>query len=296
MKDSRPAIRALLDLTRELETNPSLRELSGFRERIKALDRLDAYRLDQPFSCRSVEAEIQRRARSLYAELEAINMKFYENLRLEIQRGNGPNTLLQGIFKSDGVGDTIRLASGESYDHLDEFVAGILRFAQPGATIAPLPAEMVPYQPTPARHIFDFVNRAQLTEQDVLVDLGSGLGHVSLLASICTGTRSIGIEMESAYVNCARQSAYELGLENVTFIARDAREADLSCGSIFYLYTPFLGAVLRAVLDSLRREAAARKIRVCTFGPCTPIVHEEQWLKPIQPVEAGQVAVFRSGN
>jgi len=65
--------------------------------------------------------------------------------------------------------------------------------------------------------------RTQLTERDVFIDVGSGLGHVSLLASICAGTRCIGIEVEAAYVNCARQSAYELNLNNVTFIHRDAR-------------------------------------------------------------------------
>jgi hypothetical protein len=155
---------------------------------------------------------------------------------------------------------------------------------------------MVSYQPTPARHIFDLLNRAQLTERDLLVDLGSGLGHVPLLTSICAGTRSIGIEIEAAYVNCARQSAHELNLDNLTFIHQDAREADLSRGTIFYLYTPFLGAVLRGVLDLLRKEANHREIRICTFGPCTPFVREEQWLKPVQTVDSGQVALFRSRN
>jgi hypothetical protein len=50
-----------------------------------------------------------------------------------------------------------------------------------------------------------------------------------------------------------------------------------SAGTVFYLYTP-LRAIPRAVLDSVAREAAGRKIRICTFGPCTPTVAEEQWL------------------
>jgi len=116
----------------------------------------------------------------------------------------------------------------------------------------------------------------------VFIDVGSGLGHVSLLASIYAGTRCIGIEVEAAYVNCARQSGYELNLNNVTFIHQDAREADLSCGTIFYLYTPFLGTILRGVLDSLRREAASREIRVCTAGPCMPTVGEERAWSPLR--------------
>jgi len=292
-------ISALRNLTRELEVDRSLGELNRFRERIEALDRLDAYPLDRQFSAlasKSIEARLYRQARALQAKLEATNLKFYDTIREEIQQGADPKKLLQWTAKSDKVGDAMCLAFGESYDYLDELVSGVLRFVKPDARIVQLPAEMVPYQPTPARHIFDLIARTQLTERDVLIDLGSGLGHVPLLASICTSGRSVGIEVEGAYVNCARQSAFELNLNNVTFIQQDVREVDLSSGTVFYLYTPFLGTILRAVLDLLRREAVSREIRVCTFGPCTPTIGEERWLEPIEPLEAGRIAVFRSGN
>jgi hypothetical protein len=292
-------ISALCNLTRELEVDRSLAELGRFRERVEALDRLDAYPLDRQFSALdsdSIEARLYRRARTLQAKLEATNLKFYDTIREEIQRGAAPNRLLQWTIRSGKVGDAIRLAPGDSYDYLDELVSGVLRFVEPDARILRLPAEMVAYQPTPARHIFDLMARTQFTERDVLFDLGSGLGHVPLLASICTSGCSVGIEVEGAYVDCARQSAYELNLNNVTFIQQDAREVDLSKGTVFYLYTPFLGTILREVLDLLRREAVSREIRVCTFGPCTPTVGEERWLEPIEPPEAGRVAVFRSGN
>ena len=292
-------ISALRNLTRELEVDRSLAELGRFRERVEALDRLDAYPLDRQFSALdsdSIEARLYRRARTLQAKLEATNLKFYDTIREEIQRGAAPNRLLQWTIRSGKVGDAIRLAPGDSYDYLDELVSGVLRFVEPDARILRLPAEMVAYQPTPARHIFDLIARTQFTERDVLFDLGSGLGHVPLLASICTSGCSVGIEVEGAYVDCARQSAYELNLNNVTFIQQDAREVDLSKGTVFYLYTPFLGTILREVLDLLRREAVSREIRVCTFGPCTPTVGEERWLEPIEPPEAGRVAVFRSGN
>jgi histone methylation protein DOT1 len=292
-------INALRNLTRELEVDRSLGELNRFRERIEALDRLDAYPLDRQFSAlasKSIEARLYRQARALQAKLEATNLKFYDTIREEIQQGADPKKLLQWTAKSDKVGDAMCLAPGESYDYLDELVSGVLRFVKPDARIVQLPAEMVPYQPTPARHIFDLIARTQLTERDVLIDLGSGLGHVPLLASICTSGRSVGIEVEGAYVNCARQSAFELNLNNVTFIQQDVREVDLSSGTVFYLYTPFLGTILRAVLDLLRREAVSREIRVCTFGPCTPTIGEERWLEPIEPLEAGRIAVFRSGN
>jgi hypothetical protein len=139
------------------------------------------------------------------------------------------------------------------------------------------------------------IRRTQLTAQDVFVDLGSGLGHVPLLVAICTDARAIGIELEPAYVECARRSAEALRLTNATFLTQDARVADLSSGTVFYLYTPFCGAILRVVLDQLRLIATTRDIRVCTFGPCTAIVAAEPWLTQ-DPVEASYISFFRSRN
>jgi 16S rRNA A1518/A1519 N6-dimethyltransferase RsmA/KsgA/DIM1 with predicted DNA glycosylase/AP lyase activity len=128
----------------------------------------------------------------------------------------------------------------------------------------------------------------------VLVDIGSGLGHVPLLASILTSARSIGIELEATYVERARQSAESLNLNRVTFIQQDARAADLSTGTVFYLYTPFTGSILSSVLSRLRREAAARPIRICTYGPCTSVIAEEAWLEAAAAPMPQRVALFRS--
>jgi precorrin-6B methylase 2 len=153
---------------------------------------------------------------------------------------------------------------------------------------------MVFYQPTPARHIFQMLARLALGEDDVLIDLGSGLGHVPLLVAIATPARSIGVEWQGAYVAAARQCAQELGLARARFVQGDAREADLSAGTVFYLYTPFGGDMLRAVLDRLQVEARRRPIRVCTLGPCTQSVARESWLQPLDASRLDRPAIFHS--
>jgi hypothetical protein len=202
--------------------------------------------------------------------------------------------LLQFVAKSDPAANSGSLPSGESYDYLDDLISGVLQLERPADLRVQLAAEMVAYQPTPARHIFALIGRTALTEHDVLIDLGSGLGHVPLLVSICTGARCIGIELEAAYVDCARRSAQALQLNDVTFIQQDAQAADLSSGTVFYLYTPFRGSILRTVLDSLRREAQGREIRLCTYGPCTPTVAEEPWLVSTGTPKVDQIAEFSS--
>jgi hypothetical protein len=292
-------VKALQNLISELQQDPSLDEPHRLRRRIEALDHLDAQLSDGQVSDvvpESIEAALHHQARAIYARLESANFKLYQAIRHDIQRGAGPDSLLRWVPKSGRTATEVNLANGESYDYLDDLISGVLQFRRPSAEVVQLPAEMVFYQPTPARHIFDLIDRIALTERDLLIDLGSGLGHVPLLVSICTDARCVGIELEAAYVDCARESAQALNLNNVTFIQRDVRESDFSGGTVFYLYTPFIGTILRAVLNSLRQEALSREIRICTFGPCTRIVAEEQWLKVVETLETGRIAIFRSLN
>src|ERR1700722_6350164 len=209
-----PMVRALQSLIEELERDRSLDETDRLRERIEALDRLDAYLMDEDLpapSVHSAEAELYRGAIALCARLEAANFTLYQSIRGGIQQGAGRDSLLRWMPKrSDGHGEAVELASGPGYDYLDELVSGVLQFEKPATASVQLAPEMVFYQPTPARHIFDLIERTALTDREVLIDLGCGIGHVPLLASICTGARCIGIELEPAYVDCARESARTL--------------------------------------------------------------------------------------
>ncbi len=279
--------KVLPDLIGALEQDRSLDGPQHLRQRIAALDCLDSYLLDgQP-----IGTALHRRASAIYDALESVNSRLYEDIRRDIQRGAGKDRLLEWM---PDWNDAANLMNCRGYDYLDELVSGVLQFEEPSAEVIRLKSEMVPYQPTPARHIFDLIGRTELTERDRLIDLGSGLGQVALMASICTGAHCTGIELEPSYVDCARKSARSLNLNNVRFIQGDARTANLSDGTVFYLYTPFIGIILRDVLNSLRQEAAKREIRICTFGPCTRTVAEEQWLGALGPLETDRIAVFRS--
>ena len=278
---------ALRNLVEKLEQDLSLRDLRNLRRRSEALDDLDA--------CLAVDQQngtaLHQRAKDISAKVESINFKLYKSIRSEIQRGTGREVLLE--WRPDW-NDQATFKDHIGYDHLDELVSGVLQLEEPSPEVVRLDSEMVAYQPTPARHIFDFVNRATLTERDSLIDIGSGLGHVALLASICTSARSTGIELEPSYVECARKCAQSLKLTKARFIEGDARAADLCEGTVFYLYTPFVGTILRDVLHALRLESRRREIRIATFGPCTPIVADEQWLSINGPLKTDRVAIFLS--
>ncbi|MGN6519603.1 MAG: hypothetical protein ACTHK2_09300, partial [Dokdonella sp.] len=123
------------------------------------LDRLEAVFPD------SADREIDRRVAALRARLETADRALYDTLRAALAGGRGRERLLC-LAAADSV------APGDHYDHLDDLVAGLLQLEAPGAVPGP-EAEMVSYQPTPARHVFDLLSRTTLGTDDVLVDLGS---------------------------------------------------------------------------------------------------------------------------
>jgi hypothetical protein len=85
-----------------------------------------------------------------------------------------------------------------------------------------------------------------------------------------------------------------LNLSQVQFLAEDARTADLSDGTVFYMFTPFTGAMLTDVLDRLRTRSKTRQIKICTLGPCTLVLRRQSWLTEKHRSDTETVAIFQS--
>jgi hypothetical protein len=277
-----------------LEADSSLLHPERLRERLIALDDLDAGfgGFDSEDSTRSIDSRIHERAKALRTQLEAANAELYQSVRADIVRGAQLHTFLkwiQGSVTQDRLG---RPLPGFGFDFRDELVSGVLQLREPSEPNLQRSPEMVPYQPTPVRHILQLIAATALGADDVFVDLGSGLGHVPLLVSMVTEAQSLGIEVQAAYVASARECAQSLRLSRLRFIPQDAREADLSSGTVFYLYSPFNGSILTDVLSALRMESTRRPIKICSLGPCTRTVASETWLKASALPDMGRITVF----
>jgi hypothetical protein len=293
------ATESVKDLLIQLEADADLLAPQSFERRSDALDLLDAHGLNAHGLAQvSAGGSLAARIDSLRARLESLNSRLYEDLRRQIRAGSGAEALFP--WSQIDPGSESSPADGFGYDHLDELIGGVFQFDEPDEESIQRKPETVFYQPTPARHIFRMIGLAGLNAGDVLVDLGAGLGHVAMLARICAGARSVGVELERPYVECAQRSRERLNLDNVEFLCQDARSADLSAGTVFYLHTPFSGSILEDVLSRLRHEASTRPLRLCTFGPCTLAVAEQGWLQadtePRAEPGADRIALFRSRN
>ena len=280
MPGSSSSLHALVEA---LEHDAALREPDRLRARLDALDRIELLQLGGTCGTDALAPRVA----ALREDFEALNAACFAHAREAIRRGAVPALLQQCI-------DEGAPADGDGYDWRDELVEGVLQLRPPSPAASPLPPDMVAYQPTPARHVFDLLARARPDAHDVLVDLGSGLGQVPLLTAICSAAAAIGIEREASLAACAQAGADALRLSRARFLCMDARAADFSRGTLFYLYTPFRGAVLDTVLDALRREATRRPLRIAVRGPCVATLAALPWLAADTPPRADRVTLFRA--
>lgn len=162
------------------------------------------------------------------------------------------------------------------YVDRDAWIDDALGFAVPPPDDEGLPRGAVPYLPCGVEEIVATVREVPVTPGDVLVDLGSGLGRVVILAHLLTGAPARGIEIQEHLVQAARARSAELRLSGVSFVHGNAAEADLD-GSIFFLYAPFNGEMLGRASQRLEEVAQRRSIVVCAVGL---EFHDVPWLAP----------------
>ncbi len=240
---------------------------------------------------------LKRQALRIQTLLDQADAQLFAAFRTQIQTGTYSTAQMRETLRgySQPV-DREEWDDPPHYDDLDIFVDGLLQIeALPRAQRQPEP-QMVGYQPTPARIVLDMVERLGLASDDVFYDLGSGLGRVALLVGLVSGSRAKGIEFEPAYCDYAQRRAATLGLSHVTFVNADAREVTYADGTVFYLYTPFKGKILQRVMELLHYEARTRRIRVCTYGPGTRDILDQEWLASVDPrePEIHRVTIFES--
>jgi hypothetical protein len=142
----------------------------------------------------------------------------------------------------------------------------LLGIEPPPPDVPDLPRGSVPYLPSGVEEILATVLEVPVRPDDELVDLGSGMGRVVILAHLLSRARARGVEIQEHLVRSARARCDELGLAgSVSFVHANAVDTELD-GSIFFLYAPFNGAMLASVLRRLEQVARRRPIVVCAVG------------------------------
>lgn len=292
-------LRALGDELGDLETDSTLEEEANLAARAKALDFV-AF-LDEVVRVNAPNDELfalKRRADLLRARLLPINQRLFLGLKERIRTGVAPSRELRREL--DRFTRYLPGSHGQAhfgFDGLDVLLDGVFEVSgHPNQTRSPLP-DMVHFEPTPARVVLDLIDHVRIGPDDVLYDIGSGLGRVVILVSLLAGIRAVGVEYQPEYHLYARQCADELRVTRAGFVNADARAVDYADGTIFYLFTPFKGAMLGSVLEKLREEARSRRITICSYGSCTRFLFGLSWLRAVDPTANHdyRLAIFQAG-
>jgi len=173
----------------------------------------------------------------------------------------------------------------------DEWLDSLLGLKGLPADGTDLPRGCVPYLPCPVEVLLRAVDRAEITSEDVFVDVGSGVGRAAALVHLLTGAGAVGVEVQQELVRQSRELAAALEAPRFATVAGDAAELlrFLPTGTVFFLYCPFSGARLERVFEHLEDIARTRTIRVCCVQ--MPAL-ARPWLEPLWEDE--ELSIYRS--
>ena len=129
--------------------------------------------------------------------------------------------------------------------------------AQTGATYEPTfgqEGKDVIWVPTQPATIERMLRMAQVTAQDVVVDLGSGDGRIAIAAARDFGARAFGYEYNPDMVEYSKREAAKAGVANrVEFRKADIFDTDFSHATVITMYLlPQLNLQLRPIILNMR--------------------------------------------
>ncbi len=282
----------------DLRATPDLYEESNLKARSEALEFI--LMIEEMHLLRTRDQDLQKlyqQALVLRRRLEEINTRLFTQLREKLQIGQYTSAQLRAYF--DSHTDYRKETAGQAhfgYDDLDGLIGGVfLTNPAPDETLERQPG-MVRYQPTPASVILELIDQVGFNHQDVFFDLGSGLGQVLALVNLLAGVRCVGIEYQPGYAAYAKEMISELGLKDITILNTDARDANYSQGTVFFMFNPFGGRIFDTVMDMLQEEARTRQITIGSYGSCTEQIAAFSWLAIQNPetIDDFKLAVFKS--
>ena len=130
------------------------------------------------------------------------------------------------------------------------------------------------YEATPVAQAEALLDASPLRPEDAtFVDLGAGMGRVVMLAARRAFRAVIGVEISPALVEIARENLASLRdpkrvARDVKIVRADAAEYVFPRGNlVIFMYNPFRGPVMEAVLEHLRTAGEQREVVLLYHTP-----------------------------
>ena len=166
-----------------------------------------------------------------------------------------------------GIARTLALAAALAWSPF-----GSTALAQAAPQIGQVSKDSV-WVPTPERMIHRLLQLADVTPQDLVIDLGSGDGRIPIYAARHFGARAIGVELEENLIRISKTAATAQGVSHLArFVRQDLFEADLAQATVVALY------ISPGVMTKL-------KPRLLSLSPGTRVVSHHFTLEDWEPDE-----------
>jgi SAM-dependent methyltransferase len=132
--------------------------------------------------------------------------------------------------------------------------------------------KLAPYFPTPEDVVERMLRLAEVTNKDVVYDLGSGDGRIPIAAARIYGARGVGIEIDPKLVEASRANARAAGVYHlVEFRLGDVMSADVRAATVVTLYLlSSSNAKLRPLLTRQLTSGARIVSHAFSMGPTWP--------------------------
>lgn len=142
------------------------------------------------------------------------------------------------------------------------------------------------YIPSSYRDVFAVLDRAEVGPDDVVTDLGCGLGRAVFAASHRGAARAEGVDLIPSLISSATANlaGSRLKHRDIQFHERNALDHDLSATTLLYLFHPFgpeiLGEVIEKARNDRRAAGARRPLRIAYINPIgETVLNEAGWLR-----------------
>ncbi len=146
------------------------------------------------------------------------------------------------------------------------------------------------YVPTTYYDLFRLFRMVNLGENDIFVDLGSGLGRPVFAASWFGAKRAVGVEVVPDLCAAATENFNQSGLvgKNIQFVCANVMDCQLADTTVLFMFHPFGEHTLRTVLQNLeiaRKQTPASPLRIIYGNPIYDFTMKESgWLECIARV------------
>ncbi len=148
---------------------------------------------------------------------------------------------------------------------------GINTYTRPGVLAPALEEDQVGYYPVSYGALKIIGRKVALTSDDVVYDLGCGMGRALCMFARSPLRACIGIELDPILASRARRNAARLRGRRTPILIHeaDATNGRFDDGTVYFLYNPFGAASMKRWLAQLRRSLseAPRTIRIIYANP-----------------------------